>query len=169
MNIFNGLVNRFSSKTFSKAHSHHVKMQVSQITDQLFIGTNACCETHYNQELIYKGVLNDLSLEGESVDKPFGVATYLWLPVPDHQAPSFDLVDIGLSYIDRVIAQHGRIFIHCTNGHGRAPTMGIAWLVHQGMSLDEAMDFVTQKRPEVHLESAQKTFLESFAENYKKT
>ncbi|MBD3251343.1 hypothetical protein GF380_02710, partial [Candidatus Uhrbacteria bacterium] len=130
MKIINGLVNRLkgvlSEPNFQKGH---VLMDISRITDQIYVGTNSCCQTHYTKMLINAGVLHDLSMEGENVDAPYGVESYLWLPTPDHTAPSERSFGLGICFIDEVLQSGGKVFIHCTNGHGRAPTMAAAWFI----------------------------------------
>jgi len=158
---FTGLVNRIkgalSEPLFTKGH---VMMDISKITDQIYVGTNACCLSHYSKLLVQKGVTNDLSLEGEHVDHPYGVDSYLWLPTPDHAAPSRMNIHLGLSYMDAVLGNGGKIFIHCTNGHGRAPTLAAAWFIKEGMSVDAAIAELKKKRPEVHIEPVQKKMLQ---------
>ncbi|MCR4279000.1 MAG: hypothetical protein NUV81_03825, partial [bacterium] len=80
-----GLTNFFNQ--FSEKKKDHVQMEYSKITPSLLVGTNACCTVHYKLALIDNGILNDISLEGEAIDQPFGVETFLWLPTEDHSAP----------------------------------------------------------------------------------
>ena len=138
-------------------------MDVSMVTDGVYVGTNACCQMHYTQLLINKGVQHDLSMEGENVDAPYGVESYLWLPTPDHQAPSRMSLDLGIVYINDVIRHGGKVFIHCTNGHGRAPTMAAAWLISQGKTVEDAIETVRRARKEIHIEPVQMEMLVAFA------
>ncbi|HWQ99848.1 MAG TPA: dual specificity protein phosphatase family protein [Candidatus Methylomirabilis sp.] len=160
MQLPSGLVNRLKSRTNAKGH---VMMDVSRITENVYVGTNACCQVHYTRMLLDKGVAHDLSLEGERVDAPYGVESYLWLPTPDHTAPTRQSLDLGIAYIREVIRSGGKVFIHCTNGHGRAPTMAAAWLISQGRSVDEAVSTVRAGRKEIHIEPAQMEALKMFA------
>jgi dual specificity MAP kinase phosphatase len=134
--------------------------EYAQITDQLFVGTNACCRMHFAQELLAKGVSADISLDDAAVDQPFGVTAFLWLPTPDHQPPSPVAATTGASML-HILAQNGqKTYVHCKNGHGRAPTLVAAHLIiHQGLSADTAMDLLRDKRPSVHVEPSQVAFL----------
>jgi protein-tyrosine phosphatase len=138
-------------------------MEVSEMTPEIYLGTNQCCQAHYDLLLISKGVTHDISLEGEHVDQPYGADSYLWLPTEDRMAPSPQTLMLGVDYIDDVIARGGKVYIHCKNGHGRAPTLLAAWYVSHGSSVNEALAAVKAKRPEVHLEDAQVEALRAYA------
>lgn len=81
----------------------HIPFELSQITDYIFIGTNACCSTHFDERLLAIGIKADISLETNLIDQPFGVEFYLWLPVGDHQAPELDQLKIGVDVLNNLI------------------------------------------------------------------
>jgi dual specificity MAP kinase phosphatase len=135
-------------------------MEFSQIDSQIFIGTNACCIQHFKSELLDIGITCDISLEGEAVDQPFGVDCSAWLPTPDHSAPTLNVVRIGMAALDQMLKQERKVYIHCKNGHGRAPTFYAAFLIlKHGMDWESAWHIVKTSRPEAHLEPAQEAFL----------
>jgi len=145
-------------------HEEHANadpaFEYSRIDDHVTIGTNACCQAHFSEKLLKDGVTADISLEGEMLDHPAGVSTYLWLPTPDHQPPSRGNVDVGTAALKRMLGNGQRVYIHCKNGHGRGPTFYAAYLVlERGMSPDEAVALIKEKRPSVHLEESQVAFL----------
>lgn len=133
-----------------------------QIDDEVFIGTNMCCQFGFNRELLAKNVRADISLEEFRVDAPIGVDYYLWLPTKDHEAPEPDKLTLGVSVIDFLISHNVKVYIHCQHGHGRAPTLYIAYLVKKGMKVDEAIKFLQSKRPGAHLFPSQLEALEKF-------
>lgn len=140
-------------------------MEFSQIDDQVFIGTNACCLDHFKAGLLDLGVTCDISLEGEMLDKPFGVDCFLWLPTADHTAPSMTNVGIGMEALDKMLKLGLKVYIHCKNGHGRAPTLYAAYLIlKRGLSLEDAIARIAAKRKEIHLEEIQMQFLRLLAE-----
>lgn len=141
----------------------HIKMEFSEITPDLYVGTNECCQMHYKLELIDRGITHNVSMEAERIDGAFGVDTFLWLPTSDHTAPGAVELAIGCSYIDRVIKEGGKVYVHCKNGHGRGPTMAAAWLMWNGMSFDDALALVRARRMEAHLEPSQLEALKQFA------
>jgi protein-tyrosine phosphatase len=49
--------------------------------------------------------------------------------------------------VDRYVAASGCVYVHCNGGYNRAPTAAVAWLhERRGMSLDEALAFVKDRR-----------------------
>ena len=138
-----------------KANQPHIRTDISKINDFIYLGTNACCQIHFKQELLDKGITADISLEKENLDKPWGVDYFLWLPTADHTAPSNDQLKVGIDVIKRLVKENKKVFVHCQNGHGRGPTLVIAYFISEGMSFEEAETFVKKSRPEVHLETEQ--------------
>lgn len=134
-----------------------------QITDEIFIGTNMCCIVGYARELIEKGVLADISLEKDRIDNPIGVDFFLWLPVEDRKAPAQRQLELGVQAIDFFVENKIKLYAHCKNGHGRAPTLVAAYLVYKGKNPTEAEAFIKSKRPSIHLEDAQRAALKNFA------
>jgi len=55
-----------------------------------------------------------------------------------------------------------KVYVHCQNGHGRAPTLVAAYLIRQGKTPMEAIEFIKSKRPTIHLEEVQISALETF-------
>ncbi|MBI2670176.1 MAG: dual specificity protein phosphatase family protein [Candidatus Yanofskybacteria bacterium] len=148
---------------------HHFSADKSfdydQITDEIFIGTNMCCIVGYARELIQKNVLGDISLEKNRIDNPIGIDYFLWLPVEDHQAPTPNQLELGVEVMDFFVKNKMKFYIHCKNGHGRAPTLVAAYFMKQGKSANEALNLIKSKRPSIHLEDIQKKALEKFLKN----
>ncbi|MBI1871975.1 dual specificity protein phosphatase family protein, partial [Candidatus Collierbacteria bacterium] len=48
-----------------------------------------------------------------------------------------------------------KTYVHCTHGHGRAPTLVAAYLIKKGKSTKDALDFIKSKRPSIHLDDPQ--------------
>lgn len=139
-------------------------LDYNYIDDGIYIGTNQCCQTHFNEKLKNEeGIEVDISLEKESIDSPFGVDFYLWMPVKDHTPPSPEQFEIGVSSIEKFISLNKKIYIHCKNGHGRAPTMVAAYFIkNKKMNPTEAIEFIRSKRPTMHMQDAQRDALEAY-------
>ena len=76
------------------------ELDYSRITPSIFLGTNACCHSHFDKMLLKKGIKADISLEKERLDSPLGVDYFLWLPVKDHKAPKQKQLLLGAAAID---------------------------------------------------------------------
>lgn len=140
----------------------HKHTEYSKINQYIYIGTNFCCQKHFDKSLLKKGITADISLEEIKIDTPFGVKCYLWLPVKDHYPPTMYQFLIGVSCIDNAIKTKNRLYVHCKNGHGRAPTLIAAYFVSQGMSVDKVIALLKSKRAGVNLRPAQLNALRKF-------
>ncbi|MEK7193478.1 MAG: dual specificity protein phosphatase family protein [Patescibacteria group bacterium] len=145
-----------------ETHPHN-KLDFNYIADGIYIGTNQCCQTHFDEELKSKGITADISLEEDRLDTPFGVDFYIWMPVQNHTSPSPDQLEFGVSVLKKLVSMSKKVYVHCKNGHGRAPTLVAAYLVRNGKTPEEAESFVKTKRPPVHLEDAQRQALHDFS------
>lgn len=140
----------------------HDKLDYNYITDGIFVGTNQCCQVHFDENLRQEGVEVDISLEENKVDHPFGINFYIWLPVADHSPPRPDQLEFGITAIRKFVAMNKKVYVHCKNGHGRAPTLVAAYLVGKGMSLEDAVGLVSKQRPSTHVENSQTAALKDF-------
>ncbi|MBM4372369.1 MAG: dual specificity protein phosphatase family protein [Deltaproteobacteria bacterium] len=53
----------------------------------------------------------------------------------------------AVDQLEELAGRHERVYVHCTAGVNRSPTVSIAWLfMRQGRTLDQAMDEVTRRR-----------------------
>lgn len=147
--------------------------EYSQITDQIYIGSNLCVGPHCPVHCEYfkkLGITGEVNLEMERDENPSPcVEAYLWLPVLDNTAPTPSQLEIGASVMDGLIKAGGKVYVHCQKGHGRSPTLVCAYLVkYGGMKVEDAMSFVWQKRREIHLEEVQVQALKEFEEEVRK-
>lgn len=145
----------------------HISMNYSAITDLLIIGTNMCCQKHFDEQLLQKGVVADISLESEKLDHPWGIKYFLWLPTVDHTAPTMEALAMGVQMLRFCMENSIKVYIHCKNGHGRAPTVVAAYLISTGMSVKDAIKTIAKQRREIHIEPVQEARLKQFAEAYR--
>ncbi len=136
--------------------------EYAQITPYIYLGTNMCCQLHFRQSLLRKGVVADISLEEESIDRPFGVKYYLWLPTPDHLAPSQQQLAVGVNFIHELAKRRIKFYVHCKRGHGRSPILVAAYLVFTGMESEEAVAYMRKRRPSIHPNRHQLAVLRRF-------
>ena len=141
------------------AHKHH---EFDRITPYIYIGTNFCCRPHFLQ-IKKLGIQADFDLEAERIERlTHDLKYYLWLPVKDHYAPTKTQFEIGTSFLDSLVRAKKKVYVHCKNGHGRSPTMVVAYFISQGMTAKEAIAFIKKRRPEMHLWKAQIRALKMF-------
>lgn len=69
----------------------HKGFDYDQINDEIFIGTNMCCQLGFHQELLTKNVRADISLEELRVDAPLGVDNYLY-PLSERARPRSNFI-----------------------------------------------------------------------------
>ncbi|MGH7948764.1 MAG: dual specificity protein phosphatase family protein [Candidatus Binataceae bacterium] len=69
-------------------------------------------------------------------------------PIPDGSADAMrDHLARALADLHGLIDSNQRVYLHCNGGVNRAPTLAIGYLrAHHGMSLNEAMAHVKQRR-----------------------
>lgn len=139
-------------------------LQFSEVTPDLFIGPQ------YNQQgkqhLLKHGIEYDVNLRIEFDDMAHDLALphYCYLPTIDDDAVSLDHLYQGIAFIKQAHQNGGKVYIHCAGGVGRAPTMGAAYLMSTGLSLDDALAKIRRVRPFISImppQMAQLRLLES--------
>lgn len=134
----------------------------SEISEDVYIGTDMCCQYGFARELLTRNVRADISLEEERVDAPRGVEYFVWLPTVDGQAPAPDKLVFGVQALEFFAKRGIKTYIHCRNGHGRAPTLYVAYLMKTGLTRAEAFAVLKAKRPTAHFTEAQLSALQAY-------
>lgn len=140
----------------------NIPCEYNQITKNIFIGTNKCCQQKFAQKLIKKGVSADISLEAERVDTPFGADFFIWIPVIDGFPPTLEEIEFAVNVINKLTKMNKKIYIHCEYGHGRSPTLVAAYFISQGMNAKSAVEKIKKKRPSIKLVEPQLKALEEY-------
>jgi hypothetical protein len=138
-------------------------LRLGRVTESLFIGAQ-----HSRLGLRWlarQKIHHVVSLREEYDDAAHGLAPagYCHLAVTDGTAPTLEQLRQGVAFIRMAITAGGRVYIHCKAGVGRAPTLAIAYLLAEGLSLSEAMERVRTARPFICPEPGQLARLEEFA------
>lgn len=141
--------------------SEHTPSDYNQITEHIWIGNNMCCSMHAGK-LLKLGFDADINLEEARPEAPPATKIYLWLPTQDHTPPTQDQLHSGVAAIRELANRNLKIYVHCRNGHGRAPTLVAAYLMTRGKSVEEALEFIKSKRPKIHLQDSQVEALNAF-------
>ncbi|PIQ89753.1 MAG: hypothetical protein COV72_01510 [Candidatus Omnitrophica bacterium CG11_big_fil_rev_8_21_14_0_20_42_13] len=143
-----------------KMEHAHTAMSYNKIEEFLFAGNNMCCQTHFEKELLSKGISADISLEAERLDNPQGVKYFFWFPWEEDMAPPYELLDVALKSLDNLVEHGIKAYVHCKNGHGRTSTFLAAYYMRKrGISADRALAIVRERRPSAHINAAQEDFL----------
>jgi protein tyrosine phosphatase (PTP) superfamily phosphohydrolase (DUF442 family) len=135
----------------------------SRITPALYVGPQY--SKHGLAYLQRLGIIGGINMRVEFDDAAHGIALteYCHLPTVDDDAPTLEDLNRGVEFIQRIVKQNGKVYIHCAGGIGRAPTMAVAYLVSEGLSLDEAVGLVQKARPFIDIRPAQMEQLRRFA------
>ncbi|MBU0598489.1 dual specificity protein phosphatase family protein [Patescibacteria group bacterium] len=131
--------------------SHKIKhLEYSQVDKYIYIGTTICCRVHFNK-LIEMGIMADIDLQEEKMDRPSGVTAFLWLPTIDFTSPSQAQLIIGSHFIEDLVKSNMKCYVHCNAGHGRAPILVAAYyILNKKMGVMEAINEIKKKRSLVH-------------------
>lgn len=139
----------------------------SVITENIILGSDFCngrgCKDH-EEEFNKLSVTSEINLSAEKKENPpDDIESYMWIPIVDGHSPSMEQFDVGTAIINEAVENGRVIYVHCTNGHGRSPTMVAAYLIrYKKLSIDDAIDSIKQKRPEIHIEDTQKKSLNKY-------
>ncbi len=137
-----------------------VPLIYSRVTPQIYVGPQYQKAGKYFLEK--SGINGSLNLRSEFDDAAHGLALkdYCYLPVVDGTAPSLEQLGQGVTFIQGMISQGGKVYIHCHGGVGRAPTMAAAYFISQGYSFAQAIEAIRKARPFIELKPAQLEQLE---------
>jgi len=146
--------------------------EYTKIDELIYIGSDLCkgnfCPVHVT-EFGMLGVCVEINLKAEGKETPpDDIDIYAWLPVVDGYPPSQDQLDMGSAIIDQAVKNKQIVYVHCTNGHGRSPTMAASYYIRfKNMSTDEAIKLIENKRKETHIEENQRKALMDFENKWK--
>lgn len=101
---------------------------------------------------------------------------FLNLPVDDYVGlPTTEQITTGLKFIDRIIKEtQGSVYIHCKAGRSRSAYLAAAYLIaKEQKKVDDAVDFLKSKRPQVWIgtrgvKSLEEYYLEAVGGSEKK-
>lgn len=145
-------------------NTEHQPINYDQITDNIWIGNNMCCMIH-GSELLKLGFDADMDLEDVRAEEPPHTKIYLWLPTKDHTPPSPEQLQVGVATLTELVKNNLKVYVHCHNGHGRAPTLVAAYFISLGKSVEEAIELIKSKRGSIHLQNTQIQALRDFMKN----
>lgn len=93
-----------------------------------------------------------LALDAALGNAPQASARYCHLPTPDDHAPTDAQLAEGAEFIRAAIDGGGKVYIHCSAGVGRAPTMAAAYLMmKQKRGMEDALALIAAARPFIYI------------------
>jgi hypothetical protein len=138
-------------------------LRYSRITPELYVGGQLLQKGW--PILRERGITAVVSMRGEFDDREAGLVAsrYCYLPTVDNHAPTLAHLQQGVEFIHSEIQNGGRVYIHCWEGVGRAPTMAAAYLVSTGLPPDAAWETIRRVRPFIRPMQMQIEQIERFA------
>jgi len=140
--------------------------RMSEITPQLAIGGQHLRRgLRRMRQRNFTAIVN---MRREYDDREGGtvIGRYLYLPTIDNTPPTLEHLDEGAQFIAGEIARGGKVYVHCWEGVGRAPTMAAAYLVSTGITPDEAWSYIRATRPFIRPTPFQVAQVEAYAQQY---
>jgi hypothetical protein len=143
-------------------------VRYSQITPEVFIGPQyRRAGKRRLEKLGVTGGVN-MRIEFDDATENLALARYCYLPTIDDDAPTLEHLQEGVKFIQQVIDEGGKVYIHCAGGIGRAPTMAAAYFISQGYRLDEAIALIKKSRPFISITLVQLEQLRKFETGYRR-
>jgi protein-tyrosine phosphatase len=133
-----------------------------QVTPVVFVGPQY--RKLGKRALVRWGITATVNMRTEFDDALHGLTLdqYCYLPTVDDQAPTLDQLERGVEFIHQVVSKGGKVYVHCTGGIGRAPTMAAAYFIYTGMRLEDAIRLIAETRPFIRIMPPQIEQLERF-------
>lgn len=168
MNLFHYVFDKF----YRPIRFVHEKVRnndwFSEITPNLWLGGAPTFDRDY-QFLRENGITAVVNIRAEREDdtefyKQHGI-DYIQIKVFDMLVPQNEHFDAGIEFTRHHIENDGVVLIHCAKGRGRSAVLMAAYLMkHEGMTFDEAVAFMKNKRRLVKQEGRHRTAAEKWLE-----
>ena len=142
-------------------------LKYSRVTDALYVGPQF--RESGKSVLLRAGITHVVCMRSEFDDAEHGLTiengysdSYCHLPTIDDEPISVEHIARGIDFIDSAIRSDGKVYIHCSAGVGRAPSMAAAYLISKGHSLEYALGLIRETRPFIRLTPVQTQSLREF-------
>jgi protein-tyrosine phosphatase len=127
-------------------------LKYSRVTESIYVGPQH--RINGKRALEHAGITHIINMRSEFDDELYGLTlgdvhsdNYCYLPTIDDDPISAEHIERGIAFISSAIESGGKVYIHCSAGVGRAPSMAAAFLISRGYSTAEAFGLIRQTRP----------------------
>jgi predicted ATP-grasp superfamily ATP-dependent carboligase len=137
----------------------------SRVNDFLYIGGRLSkIGVYYLKFHRFKAILN---LQSEFDDRQLGLKGLNYLHIKCQEFAGISIQDLsrGTEFIKSASDKKHKIYVHCAEGVGRAPTMASAFLISEGQELSTALSQVKRSRPFINILDSQICSLEDYAKH----
>lgn len=138
-------------------------LKYSRITNMIYVGAQH--STAGMQRLRKSGINVIVNLRAEFDDSQHDliIDDYCYLPVDEFTAPEINQLKEGVEFIKSQVKEGCKVYIHCSEGISRAPTLAVGFLINKGMTLSDAVALVKKARPFINILPAQMECLSMYA------
>lgn len=158
-----GLVLRFYDQITRKRRGYPV-WDLCRVRPFLYVGGQ-----HYPtgwDEMVSEGITGIINMREDhlsDVAKGIGGDEHLHLATKDNTPVPFEYLHQAADFIADHKVKHGKVYVHCGVGVGRAPSAAAAYFIkHEGMTTVQALATIRETRPFIHLTGTQRRQLEQF-------
>jgi predicted protein tyrosine phosphatase len=123
------------------------RVSFDRVTDLIWLGSRVSSLDDYHR-LRAQGVRACVDMKLEGAD-PWSFEAFLWLPTPDHEAPSRPHLHLGMAFLRQCERARMPVFVACMAGVGRSCALVLAHLLagrFRGASTDQALEFLCARR-----------------------
>lgn len=136
-------------------------LKFSRVTPLVYVGPQfRKSGKHMLQRKGFRYLVN-LRVEFDDAEYGLELENYCHLPTEDNTSISVEHLRQGIEFIHGAVEQGEKVYIHCTAGVGRAPTLAAAYFISQGMTLTDALSLVRRVRPFINIMPPQMELLRS--------
>jgi atypical dual specificity phosphatase len=86
-----------------------------------------------------------------------------WMPTIDFTHPKIEDVRNAVAFMDQLLQNQGKVYVHCKAGRGRSATVVLCWLMkHKGMTPETGQALLLEKRKHVNAQLTERPVVQQF-------
>jgi len=87
----------------------------------------------------------------------------LHIPTPDFCPPTTEEIKSGIDFMKKIVNTGKSVYVHCKAGRGRSVVAVVCYLLEvDNMTVEEAIDYVKQRRPQINMGKIQQNICYSY-------